>query len=442
MNLFLALSCTYEPPGGGRQAVCSPSAAFDGDLGRRMGLSSHLEWGEASEARDFELAGWEDLGVGVVRRDLTWSVLEPARGQWDFAPADRAVEAMESAGVEPLGLLDYGNSWASEDGEGMGPPDDLADFGAYATAVAQRYEGRIHSYEVWNEPNAGLAFWKPEEDPAAYGALLVVAADAIHAVDPEAEVIFAGVFHPDLGLNTPGEEFIAAVHEAVPDFAEHIDAMAFHPYRYPFTAPEDDEFQRTLEQELCDLRDLNAEVGAGEMPLHITELGWHTAIDALTRGATQEQQASYLVRSSVIAFAHGVESFHWYTFRDSGDDDANQEHAFGLYGWDEDPTTAPEPEAKAAAVAYTVLVRMLGGHDTVVDLAELLGTEAHVYELSGGAGRTLVFWDPSGETEVLVPGRGTASLISMLGEESELRARGGAFTVQAGNSPSYLELPE
>ncbi len=35
----------------------------------------------------------------------------------------------------------------------MTPPADFQDFVDYAVAVAERYQGRIQYYQVWNEPN-------------------------------------------------------------------------------------------------------------------------------------------------------------------------------------------------------------------------------------------------------------------------------------------------
>ena len=63
-------------------------------------------------------------------------------------------------------------------------------------------------------------------------------------MDPAAEVSLGGLFWPDLLFATPGPEFLDAVLEAEPELVQELDAVSWHPYRYPFTAPElSDDYQ-------------------------------------------------------------------------------------------------------------------------------------------------------------------------------------------------------
>lgn len=433
----------YEPPGDGVPKGCLQWGFHDRPLVHTLGLSSHLPWGddEASTAqREYEVQRWTDLGVRVVRRDLYWSDIEPEKGVFDFERADRVVDATDSVGAETLGLLVYGNSWATADtDDSMTPPDDPADFGDYAAAVAEHYRGRIQRYEVWNEPNAGVRFWKPEEDPVGYGELLLEAADRIHEVDPDALVSFGGLFHPDLAFYTGGPEFLDQVHAAYPDIGDHIDAVAFHPYRYPFTAPEhEDEIQQSLLADLCDTR---AQIEAmGDLQLWITEMGWHTADDALFAGVSEDDQAAYLVRGALLSASQSCSMFLWYTFRDSGTDDTDQEQMFGLHAHDSDVLTEPPAEPKPAAAAMAVLAEVLGDHDTIRDLSQELGfdEQTYGYEVFGGEGTLVVLWAVSGETAVKVPGEGSAEIVRMTGETSTVEAKQGAFELVVGPRPLYL----
>ena len=449
--LFLLTSCAtpdpvpplYEPPGDGVPKGCSEWALHDRPLVHTLGLSSHLPWGDddtSTAQREYEVQRWAELGVRVVRRDLYWSTIEPEKGVFDFEAADRVVDAADSVDAEVLGLLVYGNSWATEGTDDTKyPPDDPADFGDYAAAVAERYRGRIQRYEVWNEPNAGVRFWKPEEDPEAYGGLLIEAADRIHEVDPDALVSLGGLFHPDLAFYTPGPQFLDEVHAAYPDLGDHIDAVAFHPYRYPFTAPEfEDDVQPSLLTDLCETRQQIEAMGVDR--LWITEMGWHTADDALFAGVSYEDQAAYLVRGALISAAQGCEMFLWYTFRDSGTDDADQEQMFGLHEHDADVVADPPAEPKPAAAAFAVLAQVLGEHDTVRDRSQELGLDGDTYgfELSGGADAVVALWTAAADTTVLVPGEGSAEIVQMDGETSSVEATSGAFELVVGPRPVYL----
>jgi len=452
--LFCLVGCEeavpdlYEPPGGGVPKGCRTEAQYDAPMAAGSGLSSHLPWGDDPDdvaGRAFEVAQWTELGVGVVRRDLYWSSVEPQQGTFEFDAADRVVEAAESVGAEPLGLLLYGNDWATDGTDDtMTPPDDPADFGAYAAAVADRYDGRIRRYEVWNEPNVGLRFWKPEEDPDAYGALLIEAAGRVHEADPDAQVAFGGLFHPDLLVNTPGPEFLDATFDAHPDLADHIDAVAFHPYRYPFTAPEvENEDQPSLITDVCGMWDLLAEQGAPDLRLWITEIGWHTAHNALAQGVSETDQAAFGARGALLSLAQGCEMFLWYTFRDSGTDSSDQEDMFGLYTHDDDPEVEPPAEPKEAAAAFATLTAVLGDHDRIEDRSELLGLDerTYAYELSGGQGSVVALWTTGAELSVLVPGEGDAQVVEVDGAREDIAAVDGAFEVVVGEQPRYLAMP-
>ncbi|MEE2828417.1 MAG: hypothetical protein VX498_04445 [Myxococcota bacterium] len=440
----LLVGCVWEPPGGGEAKGCLQDVSYADPLTERFGISSHLEWGAGPTAdayRDFEIGKWDELGLRAIRRDLQWNAIEPSRGEFDFTRPDRVVDATEAAGVDLLAILDYGNWWASSSGDSTAPPDDVVDFGNYAAAVAERYAGRVRHYEVWNEQNVGINFWHPTEDPVGYAELLVEASARVRQADPEALVSFGGVFGPSLLLNTDGETFIRQVAEVLPDFGDHVDLMAFHPYRYPFTAPEFTEAdgQRSLATEICDMHSLVAELGAADLPLWITELGWHTAMNSFAPGVEPEVQAAYLVRSALISFAQGVERYYWYTFRDSGTATDDQEQRFGLYTFDPDPSSEPEASPVSADELETLLT-VLGTHRRVRDRSEELGLDDQTWavELSGGTGTTLALWTAGEPQHLRVPRSGVGNLVGPRGEEIDLVSQGGAWEIEVSGSPVYL----
>ncbi len=442
--LFVALGCqpAWQPPDDGVPKGCASSWSHAVPLHRGLGLSTHLSWGSdeaAVTSREAELAAWAELGVGTARRDLYWSSVEPERGVWDFSGTDLLVDAVEGADAELLGLLVYGNTWACSDCEDSKyPPDDPADYANYAAALVERYGDRVKRWEIWNEPNGGLRFWKPVEDPVAYAELSLAASRAIHAVDPAAEVSLGGLFWPDLLFATPGPEFLDAVLEAEPELVQELDAVSWHPYRYPFTAPElSDDYQPSLIQESCALQEQLAAHGASHLDLWITELGWHTALDALYEGASDEDQAAWLVRSAVLAWAQGSSMYLWYTFRDSGTSDSDQEARFGLYD--------SAGEAKPAAVAFGVLSTALEEVDTgsIEDRSQLLGLgeDAYAYELRGEEQALWILWTVDEAQQVTVPAAGSVRLIDLDGSERSLDPEREAVSLTIGPTPRLLLTP-
>jgi hypothetical protein len=346
---------------------------------------------------------------------------------------------VDGAGAELLGLLVYGNDWACSDcGDGNYPPDDPADYATYAAALVERYQDRVQRWEIWNEPNGGIRFWEPVEDPVAYAELALLAAQAIHAVDPGAEVSLGGLFWPDLLFATPGPEFLDAVLEAQPTLVDELDAVAWHPYRYPFSAPEhSDDYQASLLEEGCALREQLAAHGGERLDAWITELGWHTAPDALYEGVSEEEQAAYLVRSTVLAWAQGSSMYLWYTFLDGGDSDSDQEQRFGLYSHDGEP--------KAAATAMGVLGRAVvgGGYGSISDRSVPLGLDeqGYAYRLEGEEAELWILWTTELERELTLPAWTDATVMDLEGGERTVEPDRGAITVEIGPAPVFVTLP-
>jgi len=438
--------CTeFEPPDDGVAKPFCGNAPIDAQVRSMVGISTHLEQGDApadAARRSFEVGQWAELGIGLVRADFRWVGIEPEKGTFDFSGPDVLVDAAEAAGVSVLAILDYGNPWATSAGDTQyHPPDDPADFGDFAAAVATRYAGRIPRYEVWNEPNSGGRFWKPTDDPVGYGALLVEASNRVHQADPAALVSVGGLFYPDLLLNMPGPEFLHALYESFPDL--DVDAVSTHPYRYPFTAPEvGSDAQDSLLSSSCAMREVMADFdAAASLPVWVTEMGWHTAPGALVPGVTEEEQAAWLVRSAAMTLGTGDPLYVWYTFRDSGTDPTDQEEMFGLYGYDDDPLSEPDPEPKRAALALHTFLDTVGEHQTVADRSVSLGLDAETwaYEFSEGADTVVtLLWTTGAEQVVWVPGRGTALVRELTGETGEVRARRGAWEVHLSDRPVYL----
>jgi hypothetical protein len=209
----------------------------------------------------------------------------------------------------------------------------------------------VQRFEVWNEENLGWRFWEPHEDPAAYAALLKQTYTAVKTVAPEDQVAFGGTFYPaidtreaaaagvplptgtaadELGLPHQGTlEFVANALAAAPDLGSYFDAIAYHPYHFPYMAPEVDiPLEGSTETSMVALRGLLERHGLADKPVWITEVGWPN--NTLAYGPSFAKSASYLVRTVATAWAHGIDQVDWYDYGDGPDWQYNQESAFGV----------------------------------------------------------------------------------------------------------------
>ncbi len=154
-----------------------------------------------------ETTAMRAAGVGSVRLTVPWSTMEPTAGAFDLSSFDLLVlqAAARRLGVLPVVLRTP--VWARLDPSNDGsPPADPALLQPFLRALVARYGANgtlwtehpevpklaIRRWQVWNEPDTHL-YWSTPKWPAAYTALLRSSFQTLHAADPGAEVLAAGL---------------------------------------------------------------------------------------------------------------------------------------------------------------------------------------------------------------------------------------------------------
>lgn len=275
--------------------------------GPSFGINSHLatRYPDPS-SMDVPAQLAADLGVGWVREDLHWHRVQPRPDIWDWTFSDAALRALISRDIQVLGVLGPSVGWATPY-SGDTPndvsyyPPDPERFVAYVRGVVTRYRRYVKHWEIWNEPDHAF-FWQPQPDPAAYTRLLMLTAETIRSIDPEAKILIGGI-------NPFDTTFLRSVAEG--GGWDSFDILAIHPYVNPYE-PESGNLAAAADG----VRTLAARYG--EKPIWVTELGWASGPsdrDAVGL-ANEDQQASYLVRSMLLLWQAGVEQIFWYSFKD------------------------------------------------------------------------------------------------------------------------------
>jgi hypothetical protein len=343
-------------------------------------VSSHIKTENDSSSqkiRTEELRLLSDAGIKYLRRDFFWHEIEPEKGNFDFSGYDRIVDEAQSYGMEFIGLLAYGNSWASAASRkcaesGMSgcifyPPDNPDDFADFVRETVSHFKGRVNKWEIWNEPNLGINFFKPFSDPQKYSEILRVGFNEVKSVDPDAVVSFGGVLMPDYEIEPSGVEFIDSVFNVMPEAGNYFDVLAFHPYMYPYppSIPPEQESppsQGSIITMIDSIKENLSDRGAGEKPLWITEVGW-----PVVKNITEELQAAYLIRSLLLSAVKGVEIYCWYTtYDEDGTLFPEAENYFGLIKH-YNPELKDEAEPKLAYVALKNLSSISKGFYIMFD---------------------------------------------------------------------------
>ena len=277
------------------------------------GLQAFLWWDEEIARRDLDLI--RDAGFGWVKQNVGWRDVEgAAKGAFDWYFTDRIVAEAEERGLRILFRLDREPFWAIP-GRGVhsdnGPPEDPQDFGDFCHAVAERYRGRVHAYQVWNEPNLSREWGGFPPDVAGYVELLRACYIGVKTADPGALVVSAGLAPTGSGLPDaiPDTDYLKQMYEA--GAGSYFDALGLNAPGYkapPEVSPE--EAASAAEyggqpffcfRHVETMRDIMVEYADDHKQVVILEMGWTTDLrpDSPYRwhAVTPEEQADYLVRA-------------------------------------------------------------------------------------------------------------------------------------------------
>ncbi len=314
------------------------------DVNRRPSVSRYgmsmgwdaLQWLSAADL-ERTMDALKDLGVGVLRTDLSWDSIQPdGPDTYKWEKFDQVVDMAKVRGIQMMPILHRSPNWARPPGTKRNEHPDLDAFREFARVAAERYQSRgIYYWMVWNEPNHKM-FFSPA-DPVAYAALLNAGYEGVKAGNPQAFVVSAGlspVPATDLeeGRYVSAVEFARAMYQHQPK----LDAFGFHPYGWPLppTSPEGWQGWRMIESNGDNLRAIMTEHGDGAKRIWLSEYGAPTSV------VSEADQADFLQSAYELAGAsEWAGPLFYYSFRDIGTDVSEPEHFYGLLrnDWSQKP---------------------------------------------------------------------------------------------------------
>jgi O-antigen ligase len=205
-----------------------------------FGVNVALEQYDEAELEQ-ALALIEAAGFQWVRQTFPWADIEAQAGQYDWGAWDRIVAAVRKHNLNLIAVLDTSPGWAQRDPTAAyrySPPQEVADFGRFAQALARRYADQIDYYQVWDEPNLSSHWGNAYVDPAGYARLLREGYIQVKTADPTSFVLAAGLAPNSEGgpLNLNEVAFLQGLYAA--GARDYFDIVAVKPYGFD-TGPDD-----------------------------------------------------------------------------------------------------------------------------------------------------------------------------------------------------------
>ena len=252
----------------------------------------------------------ESLSMGWVKQQMRWVDVERTEGQMEWGNYDWVVEEANKRGIKVMFSVVDAPSWrrtayVDDDPEGA-PPDDLADLAEFLGMVVDRYKGRIHAIEVWNEQNLDRE-WDTAEGVKAerYVEMLRLAYQAIKSRDPNI-IVVSGALSPTGGPWTDPnnanrvtalDDFVYLQQMLDAGFLDYCDCVGVHhnginippdigcdgtyqdpdaQFRGYWDPPQPPHHSWCFRTTLEGYRNLIGDAGS-DKPLCVTEFGWATA---------------------------------------------------------------------------------------------------------------------------------------------------------------------
>lgn len=335
-----------------------------------FGVVAHLYYTD----RERVLQLTQNAGFDWVRQQIYWRDIEdPVNNIMAWDEIDRIVETTNAYGRKLLvNVVRSPTAYNATNGL----PDDPATFANFMGLMAERYKGKIHAYEIWNEPNLAHETGGTirTEDVGRYVEMLKLAYQTIKAIDPNVVVLAAassssGVTNPSIALSD--EEFYRAMYTYNGgEVRNYFDVQAVHPggaANPPDTLwPENPSFIEGCQpapdrcwnddethyfRHIENVRRWMEQYGMGDKEAWITEYGWATP--NTTPGyefgnfVSLEQQAEYItgaIRRTYESYPFIGNLFLWnmnfaVTKAEAGLDPMHEQASFGILN----PDWSPRP---------------------------------------------------------------------------------------------------
>jgi O-antigen ligase len=300
-----------------RGVLTSRLTEADLPVSQWYGVNASLEQYSSDDELRRVLELVREGGFHWVRQVFPWADIEPQQGEFHWESWDRLVTAVAEQGLELVAVLETAPAWAQSPADRqnrLAPPQYPTTLGLFARQMATRYSGRIHWYQVWDQPNIAPHWGSGPVDARGYVRLLRTAATEIRSADPSARILCAALA-PNTeagGRNESDVLFLRGIYQS--GGQGWFDALAAKPYGF-WSGPEDRRVSPDVLNfsRLILLREEMVRFGDGQVPIWAAEFGWN-ALPADWKGETSPWGTDSIDRQaerSVVAVKRARSEWGW-----------------------------------------------------------------------------------------------------------------------------------
>jgi polysaccharide biosynthesis protein PslG len=329
------------------------------------------------------------VAIGITNQRTChtgWSAVEPEEGKWTWDALDGQMSYLESQQITFGGILVGSPKWNTKDKPGTLPVNNLPAWSEYVSEVVKHAKGKIHYWEVWNEPPNGTG---RDQTAADYARIVVAAYDAAKAADPTCLI---GIAAKSVDLNYLDQAIVAGA-------KDHFDYLTLHPYETMNGITANTGMEAAYMSIVPTVRKMLAtrDPAKVNVPVLFTELGCNA------RKVGLDVQAQALVKAYAMGIAQGVTTINWFEAMD-GDSGP-----MGLLEGSGNP--------RPAYMALAQMIQHLGEHPTYLGWV-VLNDRDYGFVFQGAKGTVLVAWAPKGITDNINFGRNVQITDPLTGQAS------------------------
>lgn len=258
-------------------------------------------------------------GITSVRTDVHWSDVEKKKGVYEIPHEwDEFVEMAKELKIEPVFIIDYGNTLYDNGGKPISP-EAVAAYTNFARTIVQHFGSKVKYFEIWNEWDNAIGNTKAGSVDD-YATLVKSAYPAMKAASRDSVILVGGATEHGIGNNW--YEQLAKL-----GALKYADGISVHPYTYQVDSESGPELYAKWLDGLHQSLLQNYSV---DLPIYVTEIGWptHQGKNGYPLNTVGDFYERVMLLSAARPYIKGV---WWYEVTDDGPNLSNREDNFGFF---------------------------------------------------------------------------------------------------------------